>query len=364
MFDDDRIKSDLRAVDIYQIANDLGRQVNRAGMIHCTFHDEKTPSMKLDRSKGRFKCFGCEKSGDTIDLYMSVGHGIDFKQAVQEMKSRYLGVVDGQPRPPRRLAKPVVVPAQPPARPAEDFSPIYLALQAYCRQHPPTDAKRQALTYLQSRAFTADTIKHFGVFVIPDSQATSEYLTATFPEEELVASGLFSPRTDKRGIWFMFHKHPILIPYLKGGQLVNLQGRCIGKPAEGKSKYQYLRERSLKTMFNLDVLSSLEKGSEVYLTEGAFDTMSVFQKGGTAVSINSATLFKPEWVSLFAGLKVCFLLDTDPAGQKAVDRIVPLFRKQRIPVSKITLPDPCKDVNDWLVRFAGQPNGYPAFWDR
>ena len=362
MFDNQRVLEDLKALDIIQIASDIGRQVNRQNLIHCTFHDEKTPSMKLYQKQGRFKCFGCGKTGSTIDLYASAGNGMEFCEAVKEMKNRYLGLVDRQTQTntnqPRRLARPVIAKAEPVITPAESFSPMYTELQRFCRQYPPTDLKRQASAYLLSRAFTIETIKHFGLFVIPDLKATSEFLTSTYEPEQLEASGLFSPKG------FMFYRHPIIIPYLSAGQIVNLQARCIDVAPKGQSKYQYLRSRPITTMFNIDAVKNLAASSKVYLTEGAFDAMAVYQKGGTAVSINSVSGFKPEWVKLFKKLSVCFLLDSDEAGQTAIQKLAPLFRSERIPVSMKSLPANCKDVNEWLVKWAGHLNGYPAFWDQ
>ena len=364
MFDDDRILEDLKALDILAIASDLGRQANRLNEIHCTFHDEKTPSMKLYPKEGRFKCFGCGKSGSTIDLYASAGSGMEFGEAVKEMKSRYLGIVDGQARRPYSLARPVVSRVEPPAAPSEQFSPIYLALQTFCRQHSPTDVKHQALAYLTSRAFTLETIKRFGLFVIPDLKATIAFLTSTYEREQLEVSGLFSPKTEKSKGGFIFYRHPIVIPYLNDGQIVNLQARCIGEALEGQRKYQYLRGRPITTMFNIDAIQGLAAGSKVYLTEGAFDAMAATQKGGASVSINSASGFKLEWVKLFRQLSVCFLLDSDSAGQSAIQKLVPLFRSEKIPVSMKSLPADCKDVNEWLIKWSGHANGYPAFWDK
>lgn len=42
-----------------------GLQINRNGMTRCPFHDDHTPSMKIDQ---RFYCFGCQASGDVITL--------------------------------------------------------------------------------------------------------------------------------------------------------------------------------------------------------------------------------------------------------------------------------------------------------
>jgi len=48
-----------------QAAELYGLQVKHNGMACCPFHDDKTPSMKLDE---RYYCFGCHASGDAIDL--------------------------------------------------------------------------------------------------------------------------------------------------------------------------------------------------------------------------------------------------------------------------------------------------------
>ena len=43
-----------------------GPPIHRGNMICCPFHDDRTPSMKL--YDDHFYCFGCQKSGDVIDL--------------------------------------------------------------------------------------------------------------------------------------------------------------------------------------------------------------------------------------------------------------------------------------------------------
>ena len=48
-----------RAAEMY------GIRVNRNGMACCPFHDDRHPSMKIDK---RFHCFGCQADGDVIDF--------------------------------------------------------------------------------------------------------------------------------------------------------------------------------------------------------------------------------------------------------------------------------------------------------
>ena len=49
-----------------EVAERYGHTPNRKGYICCPFHDEKTPSCKLDDEKGTFYCFGCGAHGDAI----------------------------------------------------------------------------------------------------------------------------------------------------------------------------------------------------------------------------------------------------------------------------------------------------------
>ena len=66
-----------QSVTTRQAAEHYGIRVNRNGMCACPFHNDKTPSMKVDR---RFHCFGCQADGDVID-FVSRLHGTGTKEA-------------------------------------------------------------------------------------------------------------------------------------------------------------------------------------------------------------------------------------------------------------------------------------------
>ena len=54
------------SVTVKQAAEHYGFEVNRGDMICCPFHDDRHPSMKLNRDY--FYCFGCGATGDVIDF--------------------------------------------------------------------------------------------------------------------------------------------------------------------------------------------------------------------------------------------------------------------------------------------------------
>ena len=66
-----------QSVTTRQAAERYGIRVERNGMCRCPFHDDSTPSMKLDR---RYYCFGCGATADVID-FVSQLRGIGSKEA-------------------------------------------------------------------------------------------------------------------------------------------------------------------------------------------------------------------------------------------------------------------------------------------
>ena len=54
-----------QSVTTRQAAEMHGLKVRRNNMVSCPFHNDRTPSMKVDK---RFHCFGCGADGDVIDF--------------------------------------------------------------------------------------------------------------------------------------------------------------------------------------------------------------------------------------------------------------------------------------------------------
>ena len=86
-----------RSVTTRQAAERYGIRVGRNGMCRCPFHDDKTPSRKVDR---RFHCFGCGADGDVID-FVSRMESISPKEAAL-MLARTFSIPYADKVPPRR----------------------------------------------------------------------------------------------------------------------------------------------------------------------------------------------------------------------------------------------------------------------
>jgi len=76
------------SVDIVEIAQRY-MKLEQVGAEHrglCPFHNEKTPSFHINKAKQVYHCFGCQVSGDVIDLYMRL-EDVNFIRAIQELNS-------------------------------------------------------------------------------------------------------------------------------------------------------------------------------------------------------------------------------------------------------------------------------------
>lgn len=64
-----------------QAAEMYGIQVSRHGMAVCPFHNDKNPSMKVDK---RFQCFACQADGDAVD-FVSRLFGLPSREAAVKL---------------------------------------------------------------------------------------------------------------------------------------------------------------------------------------------------------------------------------------------------------------------------------------
>ena len=74
-----------RSVTTRQAVECYGLSVNRFGKTRCPFHNDRMPSMKVDR---RFHCFGCGADGDVID-FVSRLYGLDAKSAAEKLAADF-----------------------------------------------------------------------------------------------------------------------------------------------------------------------------------------------------------------------------------------------------------------------------------
>ena len=82
------------AVTTKQAAEIYGISVKRNGMVRCPFHNDKNPSMKVDR---RYHCFGCQADGDAIDFVAKL-FGLSVRDAAIKLADDFAIPYDNRKR--------------------------------------------------------------------------------------------------------------------------------------------------------------------------------------------------------------------------------------------------------------------------
>lgn len=117
----DQLKSNLTP---RCVTEHYGPPIHRGNMICCPFHDDKTPSMKL--YDDHFYCFGCQKSGDVIDLAAQF-LGLTNHEAAKRLSADF-GIMDEVPT---QLVR--TTPYEHSRQFNEDEQECYLALIGYLK---------------------------------------------------------------------------------------------------------------------------------------------------------------------------------------------------------------------------------------
>lgn len=82
-----------QSITIREAAERYGIEVGRNSMACCPFHDDKNPSMKLN--KDYFYCFGCGATGDVIGLTARL-YNLSPKEAAEKLAQDFGLIYDSQ----------------------------------------------------------------------------------------------------------------------------------------------------------------------------------------------------------------------------------------------------------------------------
>ena len=90
MIPQDTIEKIFDTVRVEEIVGDFV-ELKKAGVNYkgrCPFHDEKTPSFVVSPTKGIYKCFGCQKGGNSINFIQEL-QGVSYPEALRYAADKY-----------------------------------------------------------------------------------------------------------------------------------------------------------------------------------------------------------------------------------------------------------------------------------
>lgn len=316
----EEILAHLSVEDVF--GSKLKRTSKRFSMV-CPFHDDKAPSLHINRETMIFHCFGCGTSGSAFDFVMKK-EGIDFHEALKVLADKAGVALDEGHRPHARL-----------------YEINKAAMNLYIERLHKSPA---ALKYLmEERGLTQESIDRFRIGYASGS-VISALKNMGFTNDEIVESGV---GVIKDGVLKSFFFDRILFPIMSGGRVLGFGGRLFGNKPSGEYKPpKYLNSASSpifqkkSTLYGLDKSAIKESGSAI-VVEGYLDVIMCHQRGYRNTVAPLGTAFSEEHADLLQTVTetIVPVFDGDMAGQKAAEISVKLLFDKKLKGSVVTLPD-------------------------
>lgn len=311
-------------VDICQLAVDLhpGFSLQPAGPHRkkccCCFHTEKTPSLMLDSTTNRYKCFGCGKGGDVIS-FVEESKGLDFSGAVYFLLKMYCPDVDSH------AVEEKLSESDKELRKQTETLYVYnqYAYDFFREQYQANTEEAVACrNYAESEnggrwdAVYCQTIG-LGYSPLKDNQFLAYAKSKGLRLDILLQLGLIAENDKQPGNYYDFYRGRLMIPQRdRYGRIITFTARSIDpqssiKYLNGKDCPIYSKNQSI---FGIDVaLKAARQTGKVYLVEGAPDVMRLQSIGIGNVIASLGGTWTPEQLKAFShfGCSLCFIPDSD-----------------------------------------------------
>jgi DNA primase len=317
------------ATDVVELVRDTVnlRQKGRVFWGLCPFHNEKTPSFKVDPTTGLWHCFGCGAGGDAFGFLMRQ-ENLEFPDSVRLLADRANIEIHEEggglePGERERLIEACEA--------AADFYHEQLTKSR--------DAGAQkARNYLKSRGFGSDVAKRFRLGYAPYGRDTLVRALERrgVTRDVLLKSNLALADEGGRLKDRFFDRVMFPIADLTG-RTVAFGGRVIDKGAP-----KYLNSQETPVFHKASMLYALDRAknevvrSGAVVVEGYTDVIALHEAGvGNAVATlgTALTARHVRTLSRF-GERVVYLFDGDEAGMRAATRAAEFLEWQATPESR------------------------------
>jgi len=338
----------LRRTDIVQL---VGRKVKltRRGQAMwgcCPFHQEKSPSFKVENGRRTYKCFGCGKGGDAFRWLMET-EGLSFPEAVERLAGE----------------AGVELPAWTPQDEAreEKKKSLYDVIETACAFYETqlrAETGRAARDYLKSRGLDEASAKRFRLGYAPGGSALIEHLkTKNVTTDDMIAAGL--AKSDERGLRDFFFDR-LMFPISDGrGRVIAFGGR--GLLADAKPKYintgetEFFQKGRLLYNFASARPAGL-KAQTIIVAEGYMDVIALVRAGFEAAVAPLGTALTEDQLQLLwrVAPEPILAFDGDEAGLRAAHRAARLALPNLRPGHSLGFAFlPAGEDPDSLIRASG-----------
>lgn len=317
----------------------------------CPFHNEKSPSFSVSRSKQMFYCFGCGAGGNVFTFVMQY-ENYSFQEAVKLLADRAginLPEIEYGEEVKRRESKKARL-LEVNKEAAKYF---YYQLRAKNGQ--------AGYQYLKKRQLSDDTIKKFGLgYANVTSDDLVRYLKSKGYEDQLITEAGLGSFDEKYGMHDKFWNR-VMFPIQDGNhRVIGFGGRVMGdaKPKYLNSPETLIFDKS-RNLYGLNFARTARTGNMI-LCEGYMDVIAMHQAGFSQAVASLGTSFTAGQANLlrrYVG-EIILAYDSDGAGVSAALRAIGILKEAGL-TGKVLNLEPYKDPDEFMKNL-----GKEAFEER
>jgi len=319
----DEIKDRIDIVDLVSESVEL-RRAGKNFTGFCPFHHNiNTPSFVVFPDTQTWRCFSeCDDGGD-IFSYTMKREGWEFAESLRNLADR-AGVE----------LKPLTPEAQEEQEENERLRQLLDEAVIYYQHNLlQTDAGKIALSYLEKRNLTKNTIEDFGLGYAPKSwdSALVYFQDKGYSVEELQDGGLVSER-DQGGFYDRFRNRLMIPIRTRSGKMSGFGARVLD--TEDMPKYLNSPQTQLfdkgKLLYGLDSARKyIRELDEVVIVEGYMGVIGPYQHGFRNIVAQMGTALNEYQLGILKRYTDRFIIamDSDAAGQKATLRGLSIARE-------------------------------------
>ena len=297
----------------------------------CPFHNEKTPSCKINDDLGTFYCFGCGAKGDIFTVYQDL-FNYTFLDAVKELSERAGVKINFDNNPYNKQDSNIL-------------KIIEIATKWF--ENNLSLGNNECSEYLVSRQLSRETIKSFRLgYSFSRQETLYEHLKdLSFQDEEILKSNVVKKDNNNKKRDFFYKR--LIFP------IINIQGNVVGFGGRvlDKSNPKYINSpesnhfKKRNMLYNLNLAKDVARQKKnLLICEGYTDVISLYQNNIKSVVAPLGTSFTEEQLKLTWRYsdKPTIMFDGDEAGKRASYKAAVMSLPFLIPnksLQFITLPN-------------------------
>lgn len=230
----------------------------------CPFHNEKTPSFKVNPARQIYKCFGCGKGGDAVSFVMEHDH-LSYPDALRKLAKRAHIEIEERERTAEEIA-----------RESKREAMFMLTKQVNDFFVEQIQKNERAMAYAVKR-WGKKYVEETGIGYAPTSTIFMDWVKANCLNIDLLKELHIVGENDKGGLYAQFRQR-ITIPQRSRANLINgwtcrdISGKD-DTPKYLNSSDSELYQKS-ELLFGIDVARpAIRTTGKAYVAEGAPDVM-------------------------------------------------------------------------------------------